>query len=86
MPPARPPPRAVGAGGARKDGLTRRELEIVEMVAQGKSNGEIAAALVVSKRTVEKHIAHILNKLGVTNRSQIVIWALENGLASVQDR
>ena len=71
MPPARQ---------ATPESLTRRELEIVAMVAQGKSNGEIAAALVVSKRTVEKHIAHILNKLGVTNRSQIVIWALENGL------
>ena len=50
------------------------------MVAQGKTNGEIAAALVVSKRTVEKHIAHILDKLGVTNRPQVVIWAVENGL------
>jgi DNA-binding NarL/FixJ family response regulator len=50
-------------------------------VAQGKSNGEIAEALVVSKRTVEKHIAHILMKLGVRNRSQIVLWAIESGLA-----
>jgi DNA-binding NarL/FixJ family response regulator len=65
---------------ATPEGLTRREWEIVEMVAQGKTNGEIAAALVVSKRTVEKHIAHILNKLGVTNRPQVVIWAVENGL------
>ncbi len=65
---------------ATSEGLTRREREVVQMVAQGKSNGEIAAALVVSKRTVEKHIAHILDKLGATNRSQMVIWAVENGL------
>jgi DNA-binding CsgD family transcriptional regulator len=62
------------------DELTVREREVAAMVAQGKSNGEIAAELVVSKRTVETHIGKILSKLGVTNRAQIMRWAIEAGL------
>jgi predicted ATPase/DNA-binding CsgD family transcriptional regulator len=65
----------------RPDELTRRERQVAALIAQGKSNGEIAAELVLSKRTVEKHIAHILWKLEITNRSQIVRWAIEAGLA-----
>ncbi len=61
--------------------LTLREREIVILIALGKSNGEIAQDLVVSKRTIEKHIAHIILKLGARNRAQIVRWALETGLA-----
>ena len=57
-----------------------REREVAALIAQGKSNGEIADELVVSKRTVETHIAHILSKLGFTNRAQIVRWAIETGL------
>jgi len=60
--------------------LSRREREVAALIAQGKTNGEIAEGLVVSKRTVETHIAHILAKLGFTNRAQIVRWAIENGL------
>jgi DNA-binding NarL/FixJ family response regulator len=60
--------------------LTRREREVASLIAQGRSNGEIAAELVVSKRTVEKHIANILTKLGFTMRAQIVRWAMERGL------
>jgi non-specific serine/threonine protein kinase len=67
--------------GGKTDELTRRERQIAALIAQGKSNGEIAAELVLSKRTVEKHIAHILWKLGFMNRSQIVRWAIEAGLA-----
>jgi non-specific serine/threonine protein kinase len=66
---------------ARKaDDLTEREREITALIARGRSNGEIAEMLVLSKRTVEKHVANILSKLGLTNRAQIVRWALENGL------
>jgi non-specific serine/threonine protein kinase len=61
--------------------LTEREREVVALIAQGMSNREIADELVLSKRTVEHHIAHILSKLGFTNRAQIVRWAIENGLA-----
>jgi DNA-binding CsgD family transcriptional regulator len=64
----------------RSNDLTAREREITRLIANGKSNGEIANELVLSKRTVEKHIAHILIRLGLTNRAQIVRWAIETGL------
>jgi non-specific serine/threonine protein kinase len=57
--------------------LTLRECEVAALIASGKSNAEIANQMVISKRTVEKHIAHILEKLGFTNRAQIVRWTLE---------
>lgn len=62
------------------DDLSAREREIAILIAQGKSNGEIADELVLSKRTVEKHVANILSKLGVTSRAQIVRWVLQSGL------
>jgi predicted ATPase/DNA-binding NarL/FixJ family response regulator len=62
------------------DDLSQREREVAALIARGRTNGEIADDLVVSKRTVETHIAHILSKLGFTNRAQIVRWAIENGL------
>lgn len=62
------------------DDLTAREREIAILIAQGKSNGEIAEDLVLSKRTIEKHIANILSKLGVTNRTQIMGWVIQSGL------
>ncbi|MCB8983535.1 MAG: hypothetical protein H6659_06910 [Ardenticatenaceae bacterium] len=63
--------------------LTRREREVAALIAQGKSNGEIAAELVLSKRTVEKHIANILFKLSLTSRAQLVRWAIESGRTSL---
>jgi non-specific serine/threonine protein kinase len=63
--------------------LTAREREVAALIAQGKSNGEIAAELVLSKRTVEKHIANILSKLALSSRAQLVRWWLENGPASI---
>lgn len=62
------------------DQLTRRESEVAALVAQGLSNGEIAEKLVLSKRTVEKHISNIRSKLAFTKRTQIVRWAIEAGL------
>ena len=59
---------------------TQREREVAALIAQGRSNGEIADDLVVSKRTIKSHIANILSKLGFTNRAQIVRWAIETGL------
>jgi predicted ATPase/DNA-binding NarL/FixJ family response regulator len=75
------PLKAAAAHGTGKkvDALTVREREVAALVAQGKSNGEIADQLVVGKRTVEKHIANILSKRGFTNRAQIVRWAIEAG-------
>ncbi|HWE88637.1 MAG TPA: LuxR C-terminal-related transcriptional regulator [Pseudonocardiaceae bacterium] len=54
--------------------LTRRQSEIAELVARGLSNGEIAERLVVSKRTAETHVQHILAKLGFSTRAQIAAW------------
>lgn len=54
--------------------LTRRESEIAELVVQGLSNKDIAAALVISQRTAEGHIEHILDKLGFNSRTQIAAW------------
>jgi DNA-binding CsgD family transcriptional regulator/tetratricopeptide (TPR) repeat protein len=65
----------------RIEGLTERELEIAGLIGQGLTNSEIARELVLSKRTVETHASHILAKLGLSSRAQIVRWALEHGLA-----
>ncbi|MFG1864455.1 ATP-binding protein [Microbispora bryophytorum] len=54
--------------------LTRREQEIAELIAQGRSNKEIASALVISQRTVEGHVEHTLDKLGFASRAQIAAW------------
>jgi DNA-binding CsgD family transcriptional regulator len=73
---------AVVSGPARSENgkLTRRELEIVRLVSQGKSSPEIAKMLFLSQRTVETHISNILGKLNLTNRAQIAAWAVQNGL------
>jgi DNA-binding CsgD family transcriptional regulator/Flp pilus assembly protein TadD len=67
---------------ARFGGLTTREREIAGLIAEGKSNREIAARLVLSERTVGAHIASILNKLSLSSRTQIAVWAVEGGLTS----
>ena len=63
-------------------GLTEREREVAALIAQGKSNREIAETLVVGVRTVEAHISNMFSKLGYTSRSQIASWATEKGLTS----
>ena len=54
--------------------LTPRELEVAELVAQGLTNRQIAARLVLSERTAQNHVQHVLDKLGLPNRSQIAVW------------
>ncbi|NIH84175.1 ATP-binding protein [Amycolatopsis granulosa] len=58
-------------------GLTRREREIAELVADGLSNKQIAARLVIAQRTAETHVENILTKLGFTSRAQIAAWLTE---------
>jgi tetratricopeptide (TPR) repeat protein len=61
-------------------GLTERESEVAVLIAQGKSNREIADSLTVTERTVETHVRNILNKLDLTSRIQIALWVITTGL------
>ena len=61
--------------------LTARELDVVQQLAKGRSNQEIAAALTMSEGTVKFHLNHVLHKLGAADRTQAVLTALKRGLA-----
>jgi DNA-binding CsgD family transcriptional regulator len=76
----KPPPPA-GAPGRLPDGLTAREAEVLGLLASGKSNQEIAAALVLSVRTVERHIANVYAKVGAHGRAEATAYALRHALA-----
>ena len=66
--------------------LTDREAEILQMIARGRSNAEIAAELVVAIHTVKTHVANVLAKLDVRDRTQAVIFAYETGFVRAGDR
>ena len=65
---------------ARPAGLTEREMEVLRMVASGRTNPEIAAALVLSEKTVARHLSNIFAKLGVSSRTAAAAFAFENEL------
>jgi DNA-binding NarL/FixJ family response regulator len=62
------------------DRLTLRQCEVAALIAQGRSNRQIAEALVITERTVASHVEQILNRLGFVSRTQIGVWASEHGL------
>jgi two-component system, NarL family, response regulator LiaR len=62
------------------DDLTEREREVIRLVAQGRSNHEIAQELVISEKTVKTHVSHILGKLHQEDRTQLAIYAIRKGL------
>jgi DNA-binding NarL/FixJ family response regulator len=69
----------------RADGLSPRELDVLRLVAAGKSNQAIAAELVISERTVERHMSNIFAKLGVGSRTAAAAYAFAHGIASLRD-
>ncbi len=70
---------AVGSGG-EEHGLTARELQVLRLVAEGRTNRAIAQALVVSERTVDRHVSNILAKLRVPSRAAATAYAYEHRL------
>ena len=59
--------------------LSERELEIIDLVAQGLTNQEIGERLMISKRTVDNHVSNVFTKTGSKNRVALLNWAMDNG-------
>ena len=70
-------------GPAGAEPITDRERDVLQLLAQGRSNKEIAAALVISERTVKFHVSSILAKLGAGNRTEAVTLAARRGLVKL---
>lgn len=73
--------RAPAAARALHEDLTDREMEVLRLLAQGKSNQEIADELIIGIKTVKFHVTNLLSKLDVEDRTQAAIYAYKNGLA-----
>ena len=69
--------------GERTAGLTARELEVLQLIAVGKSNKEIASDLDLSVNTVAVHRANIMNALGLHKTAELVVYAIRNGLVNL---
>ncbi|MBU3064453.1 protein kinase [Nocardia sp. NEAU-G5] len=79
-------PRAMAQSDRGSASLTKRERQVADLIAEGLTNKAIAARLVISQRTAEGHVEHILTKLGFTSRAQIASWAAELGFVEAVDR
>lgn len=65
------------------EALTRRETEVLRLLARGRSNKEIAVDLSIAEKTVKTHVSNVLGKLGVSSRTQAALYAIRTGLASL---
>ena len=72
--------------GVQPERLTRREQEVLEQIAHGRSNKRIALELGISEKTVKAHVGHLLAKLGVADRTQAALLAVREGLVEQGDR
>jgi DNA-binding NarL/FixJ family response regulator len=72
------------AGSEAPEPLSRRECEVLTLVAEGRSNREIGERLYISDRTVGRHLTNIYNKLGVTSRTQAARYAIERGMTTTR--
>lgn len=71
--------------GPESDCLTEREVEVLQLVAQGQSNRQVATLLTISEATVRTHVSNILSKLNLCSRTQAALYALRQGLVSLND-
>ncbi|WP_308103350.1 response regulator transcription factor [Streptomyces sichuanensis] len=71
-----------GGGQGRGNALTEREREVLALIADGRSNREIARALVLSEKTVKTHVSNILMKLDLADRTQAALWAVRQGIGA----
>jgi NarL family two-component system response regulator LiaR len=78
-------PKKVRTKGEGPDPLTERELEVLQLVARGMGNQELAEKLFISEATVRTHVSNILGKLHLASRTQAALYALREGLASLED-
>ena len=69
----------------KTNSLTSREVEVLQLVAQGLSNQEIADKLFIGKATVRSHVSNILSKRHLASRTQVALYALREGYASLDD-
>lgn len=76
--------KSFGAEEVQSD-LSKRELQIVELVAAGLTNQEISEQLAISKRTVDNHVSNVLSKTGSGNRVALVRWALQSGKVCIDE-
>jgi NarL family two-component system response regulator LiaR len=83
--PPQPPPKPAPAPETLVDPLTEREVDVLKLVARGLSNREIADHLVIVEGTVRAHVSNILSKLHLVSRTQATLYALREGLASLDD-
>jgi DNA-binding CsgD family transcriptional regulator len=72
------PPEPALQSPAERARLSSREIEVARLVGQGLTNVEIAAVLVIGRRTVQTHVGHLLAKLGLSSRAQIAVWVTRN--------